>query len=241
MKKEEIELILLKVIMNDQEAIHLKVYRDGTTCRSGAGSLPTIGIGMMTFVNDTRFFDPILEKIPDEIVENSFSRVEEETPNGFLEYQLALFGDSQNGETGERADWGKSMGTRIRLDNKSEFKHPIMGVLDRVVITAAVLTNSLYWDAVMFAKWGFKSSALPEQTMINHSDDLEKVHEDYVMYVTQMRSESLGWDLNELVKGKTYERDGIQHQARLNLGAETFGIRFLPIKAPAKKKSWWKF
>ena len=49
MKQEEVELIILKVTANGQEAINMKIYKNGTTCRAGVGALPELGIGMMTF------------------------------------------------------------------------------------------------------------------------------------------------------------------------------------------------
>ena len=71
MKKEEIELITIKVSVNNQDAINMKIYKNGTTCRYGVGGLPQIGIGMMSFVNDSRYFDPLINKVPKEILNKS--------------------------------------------------------------------------------------------------------------------------------------------------------------------------
>ena len=37
MKKEEVELIILKVTADGQDAINMKIYKNGTTCRYGVG------------------------------------------------------------------------------------------------------------------------------------------------------------------------------------------------------------
>ena len=107
MKKEEVELIIFKVTVDGKEALNMKIYKNGTTCRHGVGGLPELGISGMSFFNNSNFFDPLIAKVPDHLLEKPMN-YEEQTPNGNLEYVIAFYGASKNGDTGERADWAKS-------------------------------------------------------------------------------------------------------------------------------------
>lgn len=240
MKKETVELITLKVIANGQDAINMKIYKNGTTCRYGVGGLPQLGIGVMSFVNDSRFFDPLIEKVPQEVLDQTINREEEETPNGYLEYVIAFFGNSKNGDTGERADWAQSTGIRIKLDQRSNFNHPMMKLLDELTMEAAELTNELYFDVIMNAKWKAKSSTLPEQTIITQPKTGKEIHQDYVNYVNQMIESAQKWDMNKYILNKTYEIQGKKTKALINQSKGRFGIRFIPVDNQSKNP-WWKF
>jgi hypothetical protein len=249
MKKEEIELIILKVTADGQEAINMKIYKNGTTCRYGVGGLPQLGVSGMGFVNDSRFFDPIIEKVPQEVLDKPIN-YEEETPNGYLEYVVAFYGVSKNGETGEQADWEKSTGIRTKVDQQTTFNHPIMGLLDGLTMEAAELTNEWYFDVFMSAKWKVKSSTMPE-TIIGQPKTEQEIHSDYDNYINQMTFSARKWDMSGFVNGKTYEKDGVSHKATINNANNTFSINFSPIeisdtkvsskKTETKKKPWWKF
>ena len=257
MKKEEVELIILKVNADGQDAINMKIYKNGTTARYGVGGLPQLGIGFMTFVNDSRYFEPLMEKVPQEILDQPINKEEKETPNGYLEYVIAFYGVSKNGDTGERADWTKSTGVRIKLDQKSEFNHKIMGFLDGLTMEAAELTNELYFDVIMLAKWKVKSSTLPEQTIITQPKTDKEIHRDYDNYINQMIGSARQWDLNQYIVNKTYEIDSNTTKATINQSNNGFGIKFIPIDSNSSaknslntekpdgnvknKKPWWKF
>lgn len=235
MKKEDVELIILKVSADGQDAINMKIYKNGTTCRSGVGGLPQLGIGVMTFVNDDRYFAPLIAKVPQEILDQPINKEEPLTPNGYLEYVMAFFGDSKNGDSGERAEWKKSTGVRIKLDQQSDFNHPIMGLLDGLTMEAAELTNEVYFDVVMLAKWKAKSSTLPEQTIITQPKTENEIHEDYENYVNQMIGSARKWDMNQYTLNKTYQIEGTKTVAQINHDANSFGIRFLPVETDSFK------
>jgi len=230
MKKEDVELIILKVTADGQDAIYMKIYRNGTTCRYGVGGLPKLGIGLMTFVDDSRYFDPLIAKVPQEVLDQPINWEEPQTPNGYLEYVIAFYGDSKNGDTGERADWAKSTGIRIKLDQQSNFYHPIMGFLDGLIMDAAELTNELYFDVIMLAKWKAKSSTLPEQTIITQPKTENEIHEDYENYINQMIGSARKWDMNQYIQNKTYEIEGNKTIAKINNIGNNFEVRFVPIE-----------
>ena len=224
MNKEEIELIIFKVSADGQDAINMKIYKNGTTCRTGVGGLPQLGISGMSFFNDSRFFDPLIAKVPDNILEKPLV-YEEETPNGYLEYIIAFYGVSKNGETGEHADWTKSTGIRVKLDQQSEFNHPIMRFLDGLTMDATELTNEWYFDIVMFAKYKMKSSTLPE-TIFALSKTEKEIHNDFENYINQMLTSARNWSMSDFAKNKTY---GEIYKGVIFQDKQSFKIDFLPL------------
>jgi hypothetical protein len=251
MKKEDVELIILKVTADGEDAINMKIYKNGTTCRYGVGGLPRLGIGMMTFLDDSRIFDPLLDKVPQETLDKPLNYEDPETPNGYLEYVIAFYGETRNGDTGERADWAQSTGIRAKIDQQSSFEHPILGLLDQLTMDAAELTNELYFDVVMKSKYKVLSSTLPKQTIITVPKTEDEIHEDYVNYVQQMMGSMRRWSMIPFVQNKTYEIDGATAVGKVTQEEEGFNVTFTIVKEAenqnemttppeAKKKPWWK-
>jgi hypothetical protein len=244
MTKNEIELIIFKVSADGQDAINMKIYKNGTTCRYGAGGLPQLGISAMSFFNDARFFDPLIAKIPDDVLEKPLM-YEEETPNGYLEYVIAFYGVSKNGDTGERADWAKSTGIRVKLDHQSTFKHPIMGLLDGLTMDAAELTNEWYFDVAIFAEYKMQSSTIPKETIFALPKTDKEIHKDFENYINQMLASARSWSMVNFGKDKIYERDGKNYKGMIQESKQAFSINFIPLDNnshtnQADKKPWWK-
>lgn len=213
MTKEEIELIIFKVSADGQDAINMKIYKNGTTCRYGVGGLPQLGISAMSFIYDTKYFAPLIDKVPDEILSKPLN-YEEPTPNGYLEYVIAFYGVSENGDTGERAKWTKSTGVRVKLDQQSSFNHPIIGLLDGLIMEAAQLTNDWYFDSVMQIVYNAKSSTLPKETILSCPKTEKEIKADFENYVSQMLQSARKWDMRKYVENKTYEIEGGYLQRR---------------------------
>lgn len=113
MTKEEVELIIFKISANGQDAINMKFYKNGTICRYGVGGLPQLGIAVMSFVYDTRYFLPLIEKVPDEIL-NQPLNYEEQTPNGYLEYVIAFTVSLKMGIMGKEQSGLNRLGLELR-------------------------------------------------------------------------------------------------------------------------------
>lgn len=244
MTKNEVELIIFNVSADGQEAINMKIYKNGTTCRHGVGGLPQLGISAMSFFNDARFFDPLIAKVPEEVLEKPLM-YEEETPNGYLEYVIAFYGDSKNGDTGERADWTKSTGVRVKLDQQSNFRHPIMGLLDGLTMDAAELTNEWYFDVAIFAEYKMQSSTIPKETIFALPKTEKEIHNDFENYINQMLTSARSWSMSGFDKNKTYERDGKTYTGLIQQDKQSFKINFVPLddnsaSLPTDKKPWWK-
>lgn len=259
MNKEEIALIILKVTVDGQEAISIKIYKEGTTCRHGVGGLPEIGISAMSFFNNSVFFDTLIAKVPENLLEAPLN-YEEETPNGYLEYVVAFYGDSKNGETGERAVWSKSTGIRAKLDHQSSFRDPILGFLDNFTMDAAELTNEWYFDVIMLSKYKMQSSTLPTETMIGQPKTEEEIHTHFSNYINMMLTSARNWNMADFSANKIYEREGKSYLGIIHDDRRSFRIDFIEmgnaneVNAPtapevdaeqkaeteSNKKPWWK-
>jgi hypothetical protein len=252
MKKEEVELIIFKVTADGQEALNMKIYKNGTTCRHGAGGIPQLGISGMSFFNNSNYFDPLIAKVPENLLENPIN-YEEETPNGYLEYIIAFYGVSKNGDTGERAEWTKSTGIRAKLDHQSNFRDPIMGFLDGLTMDAAEITNEWYFDIIMLSKYKMLSSTIPKETILAQPKTESEIDNDYEIYINLMLTSSRKWSMTEFDKNKTYEREGKNYNGFIQQDPQSFSINFLEINSETKnkklsskteisseKKPWWK-
>lgn len=246
MTKQEVELILIKVSSGGQDALNMKIYKNGTTCRYGVGGLPQIRISGMSFFNDSRFFDPLLEKVPDQVLEAPVM-YEEPTPNGDLEYVIAFYGVSRNGETGEGADWAKSTGIRLKIDKQTKFNDGILSVTGTLAMLAVELTNDWYFDIMINAGQNMQSSALPKETIISRPNTQAEISQHFQQYVEQMKGSGKGWKLADFDKNKLYERDGRSFKGVVKETEESFAIHFYPVKVETNTESglgeenpWWK-
>ena len=262
MKKHEIELIVFNVSSDGQEAFNMKIYKDGTTCRRGVGALPPVDINGMSFFNDSRYFDPLIEKVPQEILDNPINH-EEPIKNGYIEYVMAFYGVSSNGQTGEHAKWSKSTGVRVKLDHQTQFNHPIMQFLDGLSQDAAELTNDWYFDIVMQTVFKATNRALPKQTLLSAPKTEADLQEAFERYINQMHASVRRWDINQFIKDKIYVKDGFAHGVVIDAKGDKFNMSFEAIapdltdlmteqimksqpqstkKAqPENTKPWWKF
>ncbi|WP_276483033.1 hypothetical protein [Paraflavitalea pollutisoli] len=236
MQLSEVGLVLIKVSANDQDAIHMKIYRDSTVCRYGAGGLPQLGITGMSYFGDARFFDPIIAQVPEELLAQPIN-YEEPTPNGSLEYVVAFFGESTNGETDERAEWSKSTGIRIKIDQRSGFNHPIMGFLDNLTMVAAELTNEWYFDIMVKAQYNMSSSTLPILTFVTQPRQQAEIENNFGLYINQMLTSARRWSLASYDQNKTYEKDDLLYRGVIEETPESFRMEFRAMNGPLPVES----
>jgi hypothetical protein len=168
---------------------------------------------------------------------------EEETPNGYLEYIIAFYGVSSNGDNGERADWTKSTGVRVKVDQKSKFNHPIMGFLDSLTLDAAELTNEWYFDVMMRIVYHAISSTLPKESILAAPKTDKEIKIDFENYISQMLQSVRKWDMKKFVENKTYEINGKKCTGVVKQTDTNFSVHFYPEGEPVvqEKKRKWKF
>lgn len=228
MQKNEVEEILILVKSGQQEALNMKIYKNGTLCRRGCGGLPEIGILGMSFTDSSLVFDKLLAILPQEVLDQPVNYVEQKI-NSPLEYVVAFYGVSKNGQNGEHAEWTKSTGVRFLLDSHSKFTHPLLGFLDAFSLQAAELTNSWYFDIMVKAAFDVKSATLTGQTFIAVGKTPVETQNAFRAYLSQIRHSSRQWDLTTFSKDKTYtSKDGIEVRPKFTLSGESTGLNFEP-------------
>ncbi len=225
MNKIDIEQILIIVKSGQEEALNLKIYKNGLLCRRGCGGLPQINISGMSFTEKSEIFDKLMERVPQEVLEKPVN-YQDETITSPLEYIVGFYGVSKNGDTGERAEWTKSTGIRFLLDNNTTFRHPLLGFVDGLAIEASKLTNSWYFDIIMMAVQKVKSNKLPEQTIITTPKTDNEINKDFENYINQTNKA----DLQLFANNKTYlDKSDIEHELIFTISGNSVRYDFKPI------------
>lgn len=199
MDKSEVEQVLITVKSGTEEALSLKIYKNGIIARRGCGGLPGVRISGMSFTGNSLYFDKIMQSVSQQILDQPINH-EEKIITGSLEYVAAFYGVSANTDHGERAEWTKSSGLRFFMDEGTSFRHNLLGFVDGLAIEAMKLTNSWYFDIVMMALENRRSTALPEQTIANAAQSDEELEKDFQNYFQQTNKK----DLPSFVEKKTY-------------------------------------
>ena len=205
----------------------MKIYENGTLIRRGVGGLPEIGVSAMSIFEDGKYFHSLMEKIPQRLLGQPV-RDQEDTPNGYLEYVIAFYGKSSNGEFGESANWTKSTGLQLKLDVKNGTEHALLPYLDSISTFAIELTNDWYFDVMLKSKYNMMSSALPKTTMIAQPKTGKEIDEQFEIYVNQMLQSAQGWNMTEFTKSKTYNIDENKFDAIVTQTKDSFVVNFKP-------------
>jgi hypothetical protein len=229
MKKYEVELMIVGINLGKEQVLNMKIYKDGTLCRSGCGGMPTFSISGMTVEGSNKYWEKLITLVDEKIVENPINYQDEKITSP-LEYFIAFFGVSSNGETGERANWTKTSGVRFLLDRNTSFRHPSLEFLDRFAIKAADVTNEWFFDIVMSALYDLKPINL-ENTFVTIPKTEEEKKEALSRYVNQIMANSQrGWDIVKIGNGRKYKtKEGLELTSSVENNAGEVSINFKEV------------
>ncbi|MBB6270283.1 hypothetical protein HDF26_000710 [Pedobacter cryoconitis] len=199
MDKSEVEQVLITVKSGTEEALNIKIYKNGILARRGCGGLPGVKISGMSFTGDSTYFDKLMNSVSQQVLDENINH-EEKIITGSLEYLVAFYGVSSNGDQGERAEWTKSTGLRFFMDEGTSFRHNLLGFVDGLAIEAMKLTDSWYFDIMMIGLEKMRSTSLPEQTLATAPKTDEALKQDFQSYFEQVSKK----DLAGFAKGKVY-------------------------------------
>ncbi|MCC7246958.1 MAG: hypothetical protein IT269_14840 [Saprospiraceae bacterium] len=232
MKKEEIELIILTVNIGGESALYMKIYKDRTLVRSGCGGLPQIPVSAIAFNADPKYWEEAISMIDDEMIARPVNYQEENisTP---IEYVMAFYGESSNGQTGEQAQWTKSSGIRFVLDFESTFRHPLLVFVDKFILNAVEMTNELYFDIMMIGVYGFRMDGF-EQGFVSAPKTDEEKRAALSHYIGQIAAnQARGWDIVKIGDGRKYKtNDGVDLISRVSNAPEGVSINFSVVANP---------
>jgi len=222
MNKSEVEQLLISVKSGTEEALNIKIYKNGTIARRGSGGLPGVGISGMSLTGNSSYFDQIMQSVSQQILDENINH-EEEIKTGSLEYLVAFYGLSNNDDNGERAEWTKSTGLRFFMDEGTSFRHNLLGFVDGLAIEAMKLTNPWYFDIVIMALDNMKSDALPEQTLVDAPEADEDINKDFQSYFNQTSKK----ELPSFAKDKLYtDISGLSHRLEFEISETSVTYKF---------------
>jgi len=222
MDKAEVEYVLITVKSGTEEALNIKIYKNGILARRGCGGLPGVSISGMSFTGSSHYFDQLMNSVSQQILDQNINH-EEQIKTGSLEYLVAFYGLSSNGDQGERAEWTRSTGLRFFMDEGTSFRHNLLGFADGFAIEAMKLTNAWYFDVVMLALENMRSDALPEQTLVNAPKTEAALNKDFQSYFEQISKK----ELPEFIKDKTYaDQAGQPHFIELDIQGQSITYKF---------------
>jgi len=190
MDKSEVEQVLITVKSGTEEALNIKIYKSGILARRGCGGLPGVKMSGMSFTGDSTYFDRLMGSVSQQVLDENINH-EEKIVTGSLEYLVAFYGVSGNGDVGERAEWTKSTGLRFFMDEGTSFRHNLLGFVDGLAIEAMKLTDSWYFDIMMLGLDRMRSSSLPVQTLASGPKDEEGLKQDFQSYFEQVSKKGL--------------------------------------------------
>ena len=222
MNKSEVEYVLITVKSGLEEALNIKVYKYGILARRGCGGLPGVAISGMSFTGGPAYFDKLMQSVSQQILDENINH-EEEIKTGSLEYLVAFYGQSANGDQGERAEWTQSSALRFFMDESTSFRHNLLGFVDGFAIEAMKLTDSWYFDIVMWALENMKSDALPEKTLVNAGKTKEALDKDFQSYFEQVNKK----ELPSFLRNKVYtDTDGQPNLMKLQIEGQSISYQF---------------
>ncbi|SEA40821.1 hypothetical protein [Pedobacter hartonius] len=222
MDKSEVEYVLITVKSGTEEALNIKIYKNGILARRGCGGLPGVSISGMSFTGSSQYFDQLMNSVSQQILDQNINH-EEQIKTGSLEYLVAFYGISGNGDHGERAEWTRSTGLRFFMDEGTSYRHNLLGFADGFAIEAMKLTNAWYFDVVMLALENMRSDALPEQTLVNAPKTEAALNKDFQSYFEQISKK----ELPEFIKDKTYaDQAGQPHFIELDIQGQSITYKF---------------
>ncbi|KEQ30539.1 hypothetical protein [Pedobacter antarcticus] len=224
MNKADVELVVITVKSGIEEALSLKVYKNGTLARRGSGGLPGVKISGMSLNAGPGFFLGVMNSVSQQVLDSPVN-YEEEITKTALEYQVSFYGQSSNGDQGERAEWTQSVTLRFFMDEGTMYRNQLLGFVDGLAIEAMKLTDSWYFDLVMLALEGKRSSVLPEHTIVSNFKNEDEAEAAFQAYFQQVNKKQLP----EFVKDKVFtDPQGLQYKLLLQMDDQSLTYTFEP-------------
>jgi hypothetical protein len=226
MRRADIGLITFHMHVGDKQVLQVKVYRDGTLIRIGAGSMPAIPIGAVSYWPGNGVFDKLMDKVPPQLIAHDID-YREEVASRAVVYEMRLSGNLINGKIGEQSTWADTRLLRFHLDIDTKFRSPVLVLLDNLMKDAMAHTNSWYFDALILAIFERRSSHLPKQTFIAKAEG-EDLSFEFGNFLSQMLHNPRKWNFMVFPEGKTYfDEEGKPHKLIFKIDGGKFSFNWL--------------
>lgn len=229
MQKEAVGMLQFSSQINGEDALMVKLFRDGTVVREGGGGLPAVGIMGQYRATHNRLFEQMLNLIPTEILEKPI--VWQQPDNRLpVDYKVLAYAGNKNQGIGLQAEWAGIAGLRVVFDLHNPPPNALVSLADKLINAARSVTTSQYFDIMVEAVYRHHSNALPDNTLIDvYEDSPEWLQKAMGRYAVQMATVSAKMKLEELPKGKLYtDRQGKLHLLNFHVQDSKVSVRFDP-------------
>jgi hypothetical protein len=229
MKKEAVGMIQFSSQINGEDALMVKLFRDGTVVREGGGGLPAVGIMGQYRASNNRIFEQMLNLIPTEILEKPI--VWQQPDNSLpVDYKVLCYAGNKNQGIGLKAEWAGISGLRVVFDLNNPPPNALVSLADKLINAARITTTSQYFDFVVEAVYRHHSNALPDNTLIDvYEDSPEWLQKAIGRYAVQLSTISAKLKLDDLPRGKLYtDRLGKMFLLNFTVQDSKVAVRFDP-------------
>jgi uncharacterized protein (DUF1778 family) len=229
MQKDTVGMLQFSSQVNGEDALIVKLFRDGTVMREGGGGLPPVGVMGQYRSQNIRIFEHLLGLIPQEILEKPI--VWQQPDIAFpVDYKVLCYAGNKNNGIGLQADWGAIAGMRVVFDLHNPPPNALVSLADKLIQAARTATTGQYFDFMVEAVYRHHSSTLPDNTLIDvYEDSPEWLSKALGRYVVQMASLSGKYKIEDLPKGKLYsDRQGRRFLLSFSVVDSKVNVRFDP-------------
>ena len=199
MKKEDVELIVFGILLNNQDVLKMKIFKNGIWMRQGAIGTPAVDILASSDTKSPDLFNKLMREMPGAAFTKPIKH-EEENIKSPLVYFISFFGDPEEGDDPTQITYKDGTGMKFLIDNGSNFRHPGLTFIDQFAVLASQHTDSWYMDAVIAVELNLHSKDLPEQTTITSRGEVSY----WEAYLQHMMKNKGFEGLQELAKDKIY-------------------------------------
>lgn len=222
-------MLQFSVQLRGEDALSVRLFRDGTVVREGGGGLPAVGIMGQYRASNNRLFEQMLGLIPSELVERPIVW-QQPTVDWAVDYKILCYGLNKNRGIGLAAEWGDLAGLRVVFDLNNPPPNALVSLADKLIGAARTLTTSQYFDFMIEAVYQHHSNALPDNTLIDvYQNEPEWLEKALARYVVQMATVSASQKMEDLPKGKLYiDRKGKPHLLSFSVQDSKVNSRFDP-------------
>lgn len=227
--KQEIEQFLVRINLGEDCAFKMKIFKDGALVRQGMGSVPELALLANSPSGGEQAFQQLLALVPDALLESggNYEEPEVKVP---LEYMLGFYAHPTNNERGDAAQFANSQGFYFRLDNNTEFRHPILAFIDHFAMQAAQLTNRWYFCALVHATQAWFPIGHPEGSTVAIPPTPDSANLIMTRYLQQLYQTGWHTDLQTQVKDLLFRTpEGILMSPQFHVENDTLRLDFITI------------
>jgi hypothetical protein len=139
-------------------------------------------------------------------------------------------------------------GMHVELTEDQELEHPLMPLIEQVRLEALSLTENMYFDALIYATKGYKSTWLPQTLNLTAPHTEEDKEQELLSYLEQLKQrQGIGMLRNHAANKYFVLADAdyvlkIQNKD-LHFVPQTVSKASLAQEAPSQqpRKLWWHF